>query len=82
MFQSALRQRFEDDKANKKAEDIFSFYKNFAFSPTFSSTNTKNKEPGADQNRYRQEELISKFRPELLQSAEPLALRRRCLMLQ
>ncbi len=54
MFQSALRQRFEDDKANKKAEDIFSFYKNFAFSPTFSSTNTNNKEPGANQNRYRQ----------------------------
>ena len=49
MFQSALRQRYEDDKANKKAEDIFSFYKNCAFSPTSSSINTKNKEPGADQ---------------------------------
>lgn len=35
MFQSALRQRFKDDKARKKkAEDIFSFYKNRAFSPT------------------------------------------------
>lgn len=40
MFQSALRQRFEEDKANKKAEDIFSFYKNCAFSPTSTSTNT------------------------------------------